>query len=69
MLSNTRTKILRFVLMLVAVVLIVNSLCPELSTTSRVMTGALMVGAFMVIDMYIPYVVIDDPYESKSKYK
>lgn len=67
MLSNTRTKILRVVLMFVAVVLIVNSICPELSTTSRAMTGALMVGAFMVIDMYVPYVVIDDPYESKSK--
>ena len=67
MLSNARTKILRFILMFVAVVLIVNSMCPELSTTSRAMTGALMVSAFMIIDMYIPYVVIDDPYESKGQ--
>lgn len=66
MIRNNQMKLFRILLMFILTILITNSLCYNLSITERIIIALYITSAFMVLDIYCPFVVIDE-HNNKNK--
>ena len=60
MIRNNQMKLFRILLMFILTILITNSLCYNLSITERIIIALYITSAFMILDIYYPFAVIDE---------
>ena len=59
MIHNNLTKIFRILFMFIITILVLNGMCYDLPIIQRIIISLYIASAFMILDMYIPYVIID----------